>query len=322
MNELDRLAKIFQEAAQKISETDARQPRVPTRRESPPRVSTNNDEEQNQSDNATRVETLRVDGQMVMEDGPRYMTRNQKRIRGIIAMDVMLTVVQLTSPVLNPKRLASRKYPLKMLCEFANAVMDDETGDMLEYRQLIKRPKFRDTWSKAFGKEIGRLAQGQKGIVEGTNAIFFKSMDEVPPERRKDITYARICANYRPEKADPNRIRITLGGNLVNYPGDVGTRTADMLTVKLLFNSMISTPGAKFMSLDISNFYLMAPMTRYEYVRMNLDDFRKDIIEEYKLREIATKDGTVIAECRKCVYGLPQTGILANKYLKPQESIE
>jgi hypothetical protein len=170
--------------------------------------------------------------------------------------------------------------------------------------------------------DIGRLAQGQKGIVEGTNAIFFKSMDEVPPERRKDITYARICANYRPEKADPNRIRITLGGNLVNYPGDVGTRTADMLTVKLLFNSMISTPGAKFMSLDISNFYLMAPMTRYEYVRMNLDDFRKDIIEEYKLREIATKDGTVIAECRKCVYGLPQTGILANKYLKPQESIE
>jgi hypothetical protein len=322
MNELDRLAKIFQEAAQKISETNARQPRVPTRRESPPRVSTNNDEEQNQSDNATRVETLRVDGQMVMEDGPRYMTRNQKRIRGIIAMDVMLTVMQLTSPVLNPKRLASRKYPLEMLCEFANAVMDDETGDMLEYRQLIKRPKFRDTWSKAFGKEIGRLAQGQKGIVEGTNAIFFKSMDEVPPERRKDITYARICANYRPEKADPNRIRITLGGNLVNYPGDVGTRTADMLTVKLLFNSMISTPGAKFMSLDISNFYLMAPMTRYEYVRMNLDDFRKDIIEEYKLREIATKDGTVIAECRKCVYGLPQTGILANKYLKPQESIE
>jgi hypothetical protein len=64
MNELDRLAKIFQEAAQKISETDARQPRVPTRRESSPRVSTNNDEEQNQGDNATRVETLRVDGQI------------------------------------------------------------------------------------------------------------------------------------------------------------------------------------------------------------------------------------------------------------------
>jgi hypothetical protein len=207
------------------------------------------------------------------KDGPRYMTRNQKQIRGSITTDIILTVIQLTRP----------KYPLEMLCEFANAVMDDETGDKLEYRQLIKQPKYRDTWSKAFGKEIGRLAQGQEGFVEGTNALFFISMDEVPSDRRKDVTYARICANYPPEKADPNRIRITLGGNLVNYPGDVGTRTADMLTVKLLFNSVISTPGAKFMSLDISNFYLMAPMTRYEYVSMNLDDFPEEIIDEHKL---------------------------------------
>jgi hypothetical protein len=71
----------------------------------------------------------------------------------------------------------------------------------------------------------------------------------------------------------------------------VGTRTADLLTVKLLLNSVISTTGAKFMSLDISNFYLMAPMMRYEYVRMNLYDFPEEIIEEYKLRDIASKDG-------------------------------
>jgi hypothetical protein len=171
-------------------------------------------------------------------------------------------------------------------------------------------------WTKAFGKEIGRLAQGQKGVVEGTDALNFIPYSNVPADRQKDVTYARICANYRPEKADPNRIRITLGGNLVNYPGDVGTRTADLLTVKLLLNSVISTPGEKFMSLDISNFYLMAPMDRPEYVRMNLDDFPDDIIEEYNLREIATKDGCVIAECKKCVYGLPQAGILANKYVE------
>ena len=205
---------------------------------------------------------------------------------------------------------------MELLCEFAGAVMDDDTGDMLEYRQLVKNPKYRDTWSKAFGKEIGRLAQGQKGVVEGTNTMFFIPFDQIPKDRVKDITYTRICANYRPEKSDPNRIRITLGGNLINYPGDVGTRTADMLTVKLLLNSVISTPGAKFMSLDISNFYLMAPMERYEYVRMNLDDFPDDLIDEYKLRDIARPDGTVIAECRRCVYGLPQSGILANKYLE------
>jgi hypothetical protein len=195
------------------------------------------------------------------------------------------------------------------------AVMDSDTGDMLEYRHLLKNPKYRETWSKAFGKEIGRLAQGQEGVVEGTDALHFIDYNEIPRDRRKDVTYARICADYRPEKSDPNRIRITVGGNLVNYPGDVGIKTADLLTVKLMLNSVISTPGAKFISMDISNFYLMAPMDRPEYVRMNLSDFPDEIIEEYNLREKA-KDGCVIAECKRCVYGLPQAGILANKYLE------
>jgi hypothetical protein len=129
--------------------------------------------------------------------------------------------------------------------------------------------------------------------------------NKIPSDRLKDVTYARICVNVRPDKAD----RITLGGNLVNYPGDVGTRTADMLTVKLLFNSVISTPGAKFMSLDISNFYLMTPLDRYEYVRMNLSDFPDEVIDQYKLRDIATADGSVFTEIRMGMYGLPAAGI-------------
>lgn len=83
-------------------------------------------------------------------------------------------------------------------------------GDMLEYWQLIKRPKFRDVWSKAFGKEIGRLAQGQKGIVEGTDAIFFKAMDEVPPERQKYITYAIESA---PTTGQKKQIRSASGSH-------------------------------------------------------------------------------------------------------------
>ncbi len=59
---------------------------------------------------------------------------------------------------------------------------------------------------------------------------------------------------------------------MVNYPGDCGTPTADMLLVKILLNSVISTKGAKFMTADIKNFYLMTPMKRYEYVRLKLID--------------------------------------------------
>jgi hypothetical protein len=38
-----------------------------------------------------------------------------------------------------------------------------------------------------------------------------------------------------------------MGGNLINYTDDVGTNTATLLLINL--NSMISTPGARFMVL-------------------------------------------------------------------------
>jgi hypothetical protein len=64
-----------------------------------------------------------------------------------------------------------------------------------------------------------------------------------------------------------------MGGNLVNYPGDCGTPTADLITVKLLLNSIISTPHSMFMTLDLKDFYLMTPMKRYEYFHMKIELF-------------------------------------------------
>jgi hypothetical protein len=64
-----------------------------------------------------------------------------------------------------------------------------------------------------------------------------------------------------------------MGGNLINYPDDVGTPTANLLLIKILLNSVISTPGAKFATADISNFYLMSPlMKRPEYAKIRLSD--------------------------------------------------
>ena len=58
------------------------------------------------------------------------------------------------------------------------------------------------------------------------------------------------------------------GGDRVNYLGDAGTPTADLLIVKILLNSIISTANAKFMTIDIKDFYLNTPMARYEYMRL------------------------------------------------------
>ena len=42
-------------------------------------------------------------------------------------------------------------------------MLDEKTGELLEYRHLIKRPKHKKTWGYSFGNEIGRLAQGMPG---------------------------------------------------------------------------------------------------------------------------------------------------------------
>jgi hypothetical protein len=140
-------------------------------------------------------------------------------------------------------------------------VLDNETGDLLEYQHLLKHPKYKEVWSQSFGKEIRCLATA-------TETIAFLTKQQIPQSRCKDITYEQIVCAYCSEKKDPYLTRITMGGNLINYPDNCGTPTADLLTVKLMFNSIISTPSAKFMTIDIKDFYLMTPMDRFEYFRM------------------------------------------------------
>jgi hypothetical protein len=114
-----------------------------------------------------------------------------------------------------------------------------------------------------------------------------------------------------------NRTRITAGGNLItDYPGDVSTETAGLETVKIHWNSVLSTPGAKWMGMDISNMYLNTPLDRYEYMRMHLRDIPQEIIDQYNLTDIAEPNGFVYIEIRRAMYGMKQAGFLANGKLK------
>jgi hypothetical protein len=108
-------------------------------------------------------------------------------------------------------------------------------------------------------------------LITTSQTIFSIKKDAILEDQHCNITYGQICCNSHSKKKDPYRTRITMGGNLVNYPGNCGTPTADILTVKTLFNSIVSTPNAKFMTIDIKDFYLMTPMSCYEYFRMKLE---------------------------------------------------
>eukprot|EP00957_Ditylum_brightwellii_P029119 2200576-Ditylum_brightwellii.AAC.1 len=91
---------------------------------------------------------------------------------------------------------------------------------MLEYRDLIKHNTYNEAWTKLFANELGSLAQGLHRGIKGTNTIFFVPYADIPEERRKDIMYGRIVCDHRPQKPEPNRTRLTAGGDRITYPDD------------------------------------------------------------------------------------------------------
>ena len=121
-----------------------------------------------------------------------------------------------------------------------NSLVEKDLGKSLEYRQLIQHPKHQQVWSKSMSNELGRFTQGN-GRVGETNTMFFIPYEDIPHDRRKDVTYAKIVVDYRPHKQEKERTRLTVGENLINYPENVSAKTAEITTAKILINSTIST---------------------------------------------------------------------------------
>jgi hypothetical protein len=215
-----------------------------------------------------------------------------------------------------PNRFAMKQAYNVPLEHVANAVVHPVTKETItKYDKLANDPVTRGVWTKAFCKELGRLAQGWDG-TKGTETIFFMTHEEIKAiPKDHTVTYARIVVDYRPQKEDPNRVRITVGGNLIKYPGELTTRTADLTTAKVLWNSTISTDGARYACADVGNFYLATPMERYEYMRIKADLIPDEFKDFYKLWD-KIYNGYVYCEIRRGMYGLPQAGIIANQLLK------
>jgi hypothetical protein len=192
------------------------------------------------------------------------------------------------------------------------------TGDTLSsYKQLMHNPATAKIWQTAFGKDFGGMAQsnletGQKG----TSLIFVMMHAEIQNiPKNQTVTYARVVVNFCPQKADPHRIRITARGNLINHPRELSTRMADLTTSKLMWNSVLTTEGARYMCLDIKNFDLTMPLDYFKYMKIPFNNFPEWIIKQWDLKK-HTLNGFIYLEVRRTVQGLPQASILANKLLR------
>ena len=173
-------------------------------------------------------------------------------------------------PVLNPPH----RYPL---CSRAQAnhtvytvgeedlafqwMIDPATGKTHGYAQLIRGPD-KGTWIMELSNDIGRLAQGVRNRIKGTNTILFIHRSGVPAGKR--FTYGQIIVSIRPNKTETHRVRITVGGDKLSYEGPTATQCASLIITKILLNSVISTILAMFMCADIHNFYYNNTMVDFE----------------------------------------------------------
>jgi hypothetical protein len=194
----------------------------------------------------------------------------------------------------------------------ANAVIYPVTGKEMEYSALMKDLRLQPLWTRGFGNECGHLFEGIRDIP-GTDTCFFIELKNIPKDRK--ITYGKIICDYKPHKQEKEHVRITVGGDRLDYSGDVATSTADITTFKIRINSTLSTEEAAMMKMDIKNYYLGTPLPRFEYMKMLISRFPEEIIQKYNLNALAV-DGWVYIEILKGMYGLKQAGLLVNQLLQ------
>ncbi len=88
------------------------------------------------------------------EEGPATRTQARAATR-TITQEVLLQIPDVSGngSAITAKNAASRKFPMQFLCDYANAVLDDKTGELLVYWHLIAHPNYKQAWGASFGNE-------------------------------------------------------------------------------------------------------------------------------------------------------------------------
>ena len=104
---------------------------------------------------------------------------------------------------------------------------------------------------------VGQVTKGPKRqLIAGTDTFRVMRYADIPRDRQKEIAHVKVVCEVRPQKTNPNHTRITVAGNRISYPGNVGTHSASLELIKLILNSVLSRLGATFDCFDAVNFYL------------------------------------------------------------------
>ena len=111
--------------------------------------------------------------------------------------------------------------------------------------------------------ELRRTAQGNNK-VKGNDTFGFIHKHEVPVN--KPVTYSNFIYDFRPLKEKQYRARMTVGGNKLTYADDIASPVASMLNIKILINNVISDKKARFLTIDLKDYFLQTIMIEPEFM--------------------------------------------------------
>jgi hypothetical protein len=160
-------------------------------------------------------------------------------------------------------------------------------------------------WLQADAEEIERL------FTSGTlRPLMFR---DIPAG--KNATYVNpICSEkLRDTGAIKFRTRATIGGDQIDYPFNTTAVTANLESIKLLLNAMISD-DINLSTVDLEDFYLGTPLPHPEYIRIPTRFIPPKVIRFYNLQQYIHK-GALYCAVLKTHYGLPQAGALSQERL-------
>jgi hypothetical protein len=195
-------------------------------------------------------------------------------------------------------------YNIATALHTAHTIIDAATGETFEHAQLIRGANS-DEWLYITANEFGCLPKGiLPHMPSGTVTMAYIRHDDLPHGRK--TTYARFIATERPHKTEKRCVRLTVGGNLIHYPDKVSTPSADLTTVKILLNSVISTPHARFATFDLKYFYLGT---------IAITSIPQSITDQYHLLDLVHNGFVLVTISRRMYPPPPQAGILAYNQL-------
>ena len=90
----------------------------------------------------------------------------------------------------------------------------------------------------------------------------------------------------------------------MDFTGNLIAPTASVTTAKCVFNSVLSTPGARFLLADIKKIYLNSILPDPEFMRIPLKIILQEIIDAYNFTNLVDNQEWIYMRIKKGMYGL------------------